>query len=829
MTSNSMMRLRTPGLVGLAVAGIVGAGACTSSSGNESASPPSFDAGLGDVTFQDTGVGADGSTTFSLAGCLAGALSAGGASCGPLETCVEEHCGSQLASCFGSGWDAGTVAPGSSCASLATCAMNSTSCTKAAGLACFDATTNSCQCCVQDIATCTRTNCAVDMLGCSTNLLGALPSVTCCAAGQTACSGACVDEQTDSANCGACAHACTGGQACQAGTCTCPTGTTLCSGTCVDEQTENANCGACGNACATGQTCVSGKCTTPMCTSPEVLCLGTCVNEQTDSNNCGACDNACAGGQTCVSGTCTSSTSCLPAMVSCGGSTINSCTSQQYCGASGDCMGANAGMNCTGNPAMGAQCIAGMCQCPAGQQDISGYCTSCNSPSIVCGNSCIDPTQDPDFCGASGNCQGANVGTNCTATFGFRETCVSGQCVCASPYVVCGGQCIDPTSTSTNCGASGNCQGANAGTSCLPGYSCASSVCTCAAPDTICPSTGNPMSCNYLQSDPQNCGACGHSCLGGTCSAGVCQPGLLQNMVLAEDVAVDANSVYFSVLGNGANVYSCGGLTSCASPTLVVSNSAQPPILSASLAQVSSSGGWLYYVGKQYNSNGTAVLEAKETTTGPGTAYVTGLQYGGILATDATNAYYSAAFAGSPGTSILEWSPLSPPSMPTPSPAISGLGGQLVDISVDPSQVYVLDATNSKVVACALAHNCGATPTTIASGLTLPSSVSSNGASVFIADSKGIHKCPTTGCTTNPPPSITNYSGTQVLADANNVYFNNSGTIYSCSASAATCTTPTTVVTPTMLGGGSVSQMAQLGTTALYLVASNGSLYVMPK
>ena len=50
-----------------------------------------------------------------------------------------------------------------------------------------------------------------------------------------------------------------------------------------------------------------------------------------------------------------------------------------------------------------------------------------------------------------------------------------------------------------------------------------------------------------LASDPHNCGACGHDCLGGTCMLGVCQP-----MVLATSndqvggIAVDAANVYFS-------------------------------------------------------------------------------------------------------------------------------------------------------------------------------------------------------------------------------------------------------------------------------------------
>jgi hypothetical protein len=55
------------------------------------------------------------------------------------------------------------------------------------------------------------------------------------------------------------------------------------------------------------------------------------------------------------------------------------------------------------------------------------------------------------------------------------------------------------------------------------------------------------------QTDADNCGACGHSCLGGTCTAGVCTP-----VVIAEDVgganpdiAVDDASIFFSTQNPG--------------------------------------------------------------------------------------------------------------------------------------------------------------------------------------------------------------------------------------------------------------------------------------
>jgi hypothetical protein len=46
---------------------------------------------------------------------------------------------------------------------------------------------------------------------------------------------------------------------------------------CVNESTDSNNCGACGHVCATGDTC----------------CSGGCVDTSSDDNNCGACGIVC--------------------------------------------------------------------------------------------------------------------------------------------------------------------------------------------------------------------------------------------------------------------------------------------------------------------------------------------------------------------------------------------------------------------------------------------------------------------------------------------------------------------------------------------------------
>jgi hypothetical protein len=64
---------------------------------------------------------------------------------------------------------------------------------------------------------------------------------------------------------------------------------------------------------------------------------------------------------------------------------------------------------------------------------------------------------------------------------------------------------------------------------------CNGSACTCAgnaqcaSGQTCCGGGG----CANLSSDPKNCGACGHSCLGGACSSGICQPLVIGGSVSA--------------------------------------------------------------------------------------------------------------------------------------------------------------------------------------------------------------------------------------------------------------------------------------------------------
>ena len=60
----------------------------------------------------------------------------------------------------------------------------------------------------------------------------------------------------------------------------CPAGQTMCNGACVDEQTDNANCGGCGLACSTG--CSAGRCVVTLATGQTASQAGIVA---TDANN----------------------------------------------------------------------------------------------------------------------------------------------------------------------------------------------------------------------------------------------------------------------------------------------------------------------------------------------------------------------------------------------------------------------------------------------------------------------------------------------------------------------------------------------------------------
>ena len=172
----------------------------------------------------------------------------------------------------------------------------------------------------------------------------ALPGGGPCAAGQTLCGGSCVDLQSNSVHCGACASACAPGSSCTAGVCSCQAGLTSCDGTCVDTGSDARHCGACGAACSADQVCADGLCGST-CPPGTTQCGSSCVDASSNPLHCGLCDNACTGGQGCLDGTCV----CAAGQQLCGGSCVDTGADPSNCG--------GCGIHCTA----AHTCTAGTC------------------------------------------------------------------------------------------------------------------------------------------------------------------------------------------------------------------------------------------------------------------------------------------------------------------------------------------------------------------------------------------------------------------------------------------------------------------------------------
>ncbi len=295
-----------------------------------------------------------------------------------------------------------------------------------------------------------------------------------CPASRATCGDDCVDTQSDTRHCGACATPCASGRICAAGVCvaSCPAASTMCGSSCVDGRTNRDHCGGCDRRCPVWQDCVNGACA---CAMGMESCSGLCVDVTANTSHCGRCNNACPTGASCVGGSCV--TSCSVGLTNCG-ACVDVRTDARHCG------------RC-GNACLSSQvCAAGTCQstCPTGTTSCSGVCANLQTDARNCGrcaNAC--PT-----------------GRSCSA-----GTCAAS---CATGTTDCAGTCADLQRDARNCGACGN--------TCPMGRVCVSGACQLSCPTSTTNCSGT---CANLQTDARNCGLCGNACVTGVaCTAGAC-------------------------------------------------------------------------------------------------------------------------------------------------------------------------------------------------------------------------------------------------------------------------------------------------------------------
>ena len=199
--------------------------------------------------------------------------------------------------------------------------------------------------------------------------------------------------------------------------------------------------------------------------------------------------------------------------------------------------------------------------CPAGTVcDGSGRCAvTCAKGRVVCNGVCVDPAVDRNHCGASGDCEGANAGNVCEA----GEVCGgSGVCElsCQAGLVNCDGVCIDPYTSRETCGASGDCRGEKAGTVCAAGEICSAGACapSCRAGLVNCDGT-----CIDPKNDRNYCGAsddCTGDNTGAVCADGEVCNGAGTCELQCQQGLLDCNGVCVNPLTDRAY---CGARDNC--------------------------------------------------------------------------------------------------------------------------------------------------------------------------------------------------------------------------------------------------------------------------
>ncbi|AUX46027.1 hypothetical protein SOCE26_075300 [Sorangium cellulosum] len=188
------------------------------------------------------------------------------------------------------------------------------------------------------------------------------------------------------------------------------------------------------------------------------------------------------------------------------------CTTQKACATPADCVDADP---CTQEE----RCDVSLRQCVFEGLDGDGD----DELPVICGGTDCDD-DDPrnasaldERCDdADNNCDGtADEGEGSALCGAEGATCVSGRCECPVGQGYCpleaasGFHCIDVQSDGENCGACGR--------SCPAQTTCVGGQCTCAEGLALCGSTCVDLSRNEL-----HCGACGEACNGRDCIDGVC-------------------------------------------------------------------------------------------------------------------------------------------------------------------------------------------------------------------------------------------------------------------------------------------------------------------
>ncbi|HZU85424.1 MAG TPA: hypothetical protein VE987_20980 [Polyangiaceae bacterium] len=235
-----------------------------------------------------------------------------------------------------------------------------------------------------------------------------------------------------------------------------------------------------------------------------------------------------------------------------------------------------------------------------------------------------------------------------------------------------------------------------------------------------------------LGSDPHNCGACGHDCLGGACDAGACQPVMLATgLGGVQHMAIDADNLYVTrwngsdeTDGSIIQIPKNGGLSNRLTQWQVNPDGIAVDDTYVYWANFGPASGGAGSVAKVVKSGGTAtVVAAGQSSNGHGSF---------VVAVDGTSIYWGNYFqvmicplsgcsgAGSDASAGQELSTAGGVS------AIAAAGGVVYWTEGDGAQVSMIASTNL-----------GGAPTPLASGQPRPAGLALDSSFAYWTNSAG--------------------------------------------------------------------------------------------
>jgi hypothetical protein len=341
------------------------------------------------------------------------------------------------------------------------------------------------------------------------------------------------------------------------------------------------------------------------------------------------------------------------------------------------------------------------------------------------------------------------------------------------------------------------------GNACTGGQICQGGACACPEGETTCGGQ-----CVAESDDANNCGACGHGCLGGTCSGGQCQPIVLTTDYtdLATSITVDANNVYF---GTQRGLYACAK-SGCASSTQLNSIGTQTVLFEPEY-------GYLFvsrWDGQYFD----------EDTLSGSSNYTAAFSYPSGLAMDAQSVY-----VGFSGGIVAAYK--GPSAFDSPRTIVDSVSDEITALAVDAAGGFVygvgLGLQASILRAATTGTGSFQTYVTNQAG---PYSIAVGGGNVFWTNlgtdanhlqDGAAYLCAEGASCPSPTPLGGGDYCTSVTVDDSRVYFDCNYTLYGCPLAGCGDGGPTALAATGVAGGGAATLANDA--TAIYWMSTDGT------